>query len=221
MPLPFLRHLDPGESLGEILFGLIMVLTFTLGAGIAVRAGEGAGDARELLYAAIGCNIAWGIIDAVLYVMGQVFARSRRVRLLRAINAASDETAALAAIRAELEPGLESITQKEDRDQLYRSVHVLVTRSESPKARVTRDDLMGAVAVFSLVVMTALPAAAPFLLIDDPWLALRLSNLLLTILLFIVGYRWARHTNANPWLAGLAVTALGVVLVAIAIPLGG
>jgi VIT1/CCC1 family predicted Fe2+/Mn2+ transporter len=81
--------------------------------------------------------------------------------------------------------------------------------------------LMGAVAVFSLVVMTALPAAAPFLLIDDPWLALRLSNLLLTILLFIVGYRWARHTNANPWLAGLAVTALGVVLVAIAIPLGG
>ena len=161
MPLPFLRHLDPGESLGEILFGLIMVLTFTLGAGIAVRAGEGAGDARELLYAAIGCNIAWGIIDAVLYVMGQVFARSRRVRLIRAINAASDETAALAAIRAELEPGLESITQKEDRDQLYRSVHVLVTRSESPKARVTRDDLMGAVAVFSLVVMTALPAAAP------------------------------------------------------------
>ena len=99
-------------SLGEILFGLIMVLTFTLGAGIAVRAGEGAGDARELLYAAIGCNIAWGIIDAVLYVMGQVFARSRRGRLLRAINAASDETAALAAIRAELEPVLSRSRRK-------------------------------------------------------------------------------------------------------------
>jgi hypothetical protein len=86
--LPFMRHLDPSESLGEILFGLIMVLTFTLGAGVAVRTGEGAGDTRELLYAAIGCNIAWGIIDAVLFVMGKVFVRSRRVRLLRAIKAA-------------------------------------------------------------------------------------------------------------------------------------
>ncbi len=28
------RFLDPGDSLSEILFGLIMTLTFTLGAGI-------------------------------------------------------------------------------------------------------------------------------------------------------------------------------------------
>jgi len=221
MCLPFLRHLDPGESLGEILFGLIMVLTFTLGASIAIRVGEGAGDARELLYAAIGCNIAWGVIDAVLYVMGQVFARSRRVRLIRAIRAAPNEVAALTAIRNEMGPDLESITQEEDRDRLYRSIYASVARSEPPKTRVTRDDLMGAITVFLLVFMTALPGAAPFLFIDDAWLALRLSNLLLTILLFLVGYRWAHHTEANPWLAGLAVTALGVVLVALAIPLGG
>jgi VIT1/CCC1 family predicted Fe2+/Mn2+ transporter len=219
--VPFLRHLDPGESLGEILFGLIMVLTFTLGASIAIRVGEGAGDARELLYAAIGCNLAWGIIDAVLYVMGNVFARSRRVRLIRAIKAAPDEVAALTAIRNEMEPGLESITQEGDRDRLYRSIYTSVARSEPQKTRVTRDDLMGAIAVFLLVFITALPAAAPFLLVNDLWLGLRLSNLLLIILLFLVGYRWAHHTDANPWLAGLAVTALGVLLVAVAIPLGG
>jgi VIT1/CCC1 family predicted Fe2+/Mn2+ transporter len=120
-----------------------------------------------------------------------------------------------------MEPGLESVTQEDDRDRLYRSVYALVARSEPPRARVTRNDLMGAIAVFWLVFMTAMPAAAPFLLVDDPWLALRLSNLLLTILLFVVGYRWARHTNANPWLSGLGVMALGIVLVAIAIPLGG
>ena len=148
-----------------------MVLTFTLGAGIAIRTGEGAGDTGELLYAAIGCNIAWGIIDAVLYVMGKVFVRSRRVRLVRAIKAAPNEFAALAAIRDEMEPGLELVTQEEDRDRLYRSVYALVARSEPTRARVTRDDLMGTIAVFLLVFMTALPAAAPFLLVDDPWLA--------------------------------------------------
>ena len=219
--LSFLRHLDPEESLGEILFGLIMVLTFTLGAGIAVRTGEGAGTARELLYAAIGCNIAWGIIDGALYVMGNIFERSRRIRLIRAIRSAPDEAAALAAIRSELEPDLESIAGAEDRDRLYRGVLASAVRSEPIRARVTRDDLLGAVAVFLLVFATALPAAAPFVLIGDPWLALRLSNALLVGLLFIVGHRWARYTNANPWLAGLGVMMLGVALVAVAIPLGG
>ncbi len=219
--MPLLRYLGPEESLGEILFGLIMVLTFTLGAGIAIRAGEGAGSAQELLYAAIGCNIAWGIIDAVLYIMGKVFVRSRRVRLARAIKAAPDEVTALAAIRGEMEADLEPITQEGDRYRLYRGVYELITRSELPRTRVTRDDLIGAVTVFFLVFMTALPAAAPFLLVSDSWLALRLSNLLLTILLFVVGYLWARHTIANPWFAGVGVMALGIVLVVVAIALGG
>jgi len=219
--LSFLRYLSPAESVGEILFGLIMVLTFTLGAAIAVGAGEGEGSARELLYAAIGCNIAWGIIDAVLYILGSKFVRGRRARLFRAIKAAPDESSALAAIRQEIEPGLESITREEDRDRLYRGIHALIMSYEPARTRVTRDDLMGAVAVFVLVFATALPAAVPFLLVDDPQLALRLSNLILIALLFIVGYRWALHTDTNPWLAGLGVMIIGVVLVAIAIPLGG
>lgn len=217
----FLRYLDPADSLGEILFGLIMVLTFTLGAGIAVRTGEGAGSARELMYAAIGCNIAWGIIDAALHVMGAVFVRSRRSRLARAIKAAPDETSALAVIREEIDPELESMTRKEDRERLYHGILALIAHAEPRRTTVAGRDLLEAVNVFLLVVLTAFPAAAPFLLIDDPWLALRLSNLLLIGLLFVVGYHWARHTNANPWIAGVGVMLLGVVMVAIAIPLGG
>jgi len=61
------RHLDTSDALAEILFGLIMVLTFTLAAGFV--ASEGAAGVRELMLAAIGCNLAWGIIDAAMYVM--------------------------------------------------------------------------------------------------------------------------------------------------------
>jgi len=53
------RYLDPASSLGEILFGLIMTLTFALGAGIIIEE-EGREGARQLLIAVIGCNIAWG-----------------------------------------------------------------------------------------------------------------------------------------------------------------
>ena len=77
------RYLDPASSLGEILFGLIMTLTFTLGAGIIIE-DEGREGARQLLIAVIGCNLAWGIIDAALYIVGRAIqskppaARSRK-----------------------------------------------------------------------------------------------------------------------------------------------
>jgi hypothetical protein len=80
---------------------------------------------------------------------------------------------------------------------------------------------MGALAVLLLVTATALPAAAPFFVVRDLQLALRISNWLLVALLFVVGRRWARHTDASPWGAGLASMGLGVLLVAIAIALGG
>ena len=62
--------------MGEILFGLIMTLTFTLAAGIVIQE-EGRAGAREMLIGILGCNLAWGIIDGVLYVLGQVFERGR------------------------------------------------------------------------------------------------------------------------------------------------
>jgi len=36
-----------------------------------------------------------------------------------------------------------------------------------------------------------------------------------------VGWRAARHTLARPWAAGLVFMLVGVLLVALAIPLGG
>ena len=78
------RYLDPSTSLAEILFGVIMTLTFTLSAGMIIE-DEGRAGARELLIAVIGCNIAWGIIDAALFLVGQLFDRGRLRRLGRAI----------------------------------------------------------------------------------------------------------------------------------------
>src|SRR6185312_16077288 len=66
------KYLDPATSMGEVLFGLIMTLTFTLGAGLIIEE-EGREGARQLLIATIGCNIAWGIIDGALYLAGQLF----------------------------------------------------------------------------------------------------------------------------------------------------
>ena len=84
-----------------------------------------------------------------------------------------------------------------------------------------REDLLGGLAAGWLVFACSFPAVLPFLFLDDPLLALRLSNLILLSLLFFIGWRAARHTLAKPWLAGVAFLLVGVLLVAVAIPLGG
>ena len=55
--------LEPIDRISEVLFGLIMVLTFT---GSLSVAEADRGEVRTMLIGALGCNIAWGIIDAVL-----------------------------------------------------------------------------------------------------------------------------------------------------------
>jgi len=82
------RYLDPASSLGEIMFGLIMTLTFTLGAGIIIE-DEGREGARELLIALIGCNIAWGVIDAAMYLVNELFTRGKRRRIAEAVREAA------------------------------------------------------------------------------------------------------------------------------------
>jgi VIT1/CCC1 family predicted Fe2+/Mn2+ transporter len=92
---------------------------------------------------------------------------------------------------------------------------------ELDRNRVTGEDLWAAIAVFWLVFLAALPAVVPFLLIQDPMIAMRTSNAVLITLLFTVGWRWAGYTGASRWRTAFLVTLLGVGLVSVAILLGG
>jgi hypothetical protein len=172
------RHLDPGERLGEILFGLIMVLTFTATARATL--GDSPEASRELLIAALGCNIAWGIIDGGMYIMTAMLDRAHHAR-----------DAALAA------GGVPEST------------------------RLTMDDLKGAFACFLLVVACTIPASVPFMFIDDAAVAIRASNALLLGMLFLAGFMWGGFASTSRWLSGVVFLIVGLILVLVAIALGG
>jgi hypothetical protein len=214
------RYLDPSTSLAEILFGLIMTLTFTLGAGLIIE-DEGRAGARELLIAVIGCNIAWGIIDGALYLVGQLFDRGRLRRLGRAIRVAPDRPASVRLVADELDPLLSDLLSPSETATLYARIADNVARKPAKATTITREDWLGAAVSFVLVVVSSIPAAIPFILIDDARLALRVSNAVLVALLFFTGYWWARYTVSRPWIAGVAFLVIGIVLVAAAIALGG
>ena len=223
--LPGLRiaaqHLDSGTRMGEILFGLIMTLTFTLGAGLVLEQ-EGREGARALLVATIGCNIAWGLIDGVFYVLGRVFERGRRARLAKEVRAAVTPADAERRLADELDEPLATLADEPARRALYTAIaHRLAGEAAAPGTRVTRSDLMGGFWAGWLVFACSFPAAIPFFLVDEPHVALRISNLLLLALLAIVGYRAGREAHARPWVSAATFVVAGLLLVIAAIALGG
>ena len=206
--------------MGEILFGLIMTLTFTLAAGIVIEE-EGRTGARAMLIGILGCNLAWGIIDGVLYVLGQVFERGRLRRIGFHLRQATSDAQARRMVADELDETLTSMTDESTRHSLYQSIVERARSAPQMVNRVRRADLLGGLAAGWLVFACSFPAVLPFLLLDDPRMALRVSNAILLGLLFFVGWRWARHTLAKPWIAGVTFLLVGLLLVALAIPLGG
>jgi len=214
------RYLDPGETLGEVLGGFIMALTFTLGARLFTAAGQL--EAHELIVAVVGCNVAWGVIDATLFVLNSLFYRSRHARFFRALKNVRSEAEALAAVEEEF--GLEEeplAVLPEDRARVYQSLLALSAHATPARKGLRRQDFIAAVIVFLLVSATAVPGVIPLLLIADPNFALHVSNWILILLLFAVGYWWGRYTDAPPWRVGLTALLLGVFMVFVAVALGG
>ena len=213
------RHLDPASRLSEILFGLIMVLTVTLTAGFAVAEGER--GVRQLLLAAIGVNVAWGIIDAIMYLMNCMVVRRGKMRLVEAVQRAPGSEAALDLVRNRVEPELQELLPPEEAQAFSKSVLKHITKAHVTGRILTKEDLYGALACFWLVVVSCLPAAIPFLIFNRPQVALRISNLLLLAGLFYVGQKWARYAGKNQILIGSGMIAVGLALVGVAILLGG
>ena len=200
------RHLDPGSHMGEALFGLIMTLTFTLGADLVIAA-RGHEGARQMVVGILGCNLAWGLIDGVVYVLGCAFERARLHRIACEVQAAPSPLRARQLVAAELDELLVPVTDARQRDSLYAAIVRRVKTAPIAPQPLTRKDLLGGLESGLLVFACSVPAVLPFLLFGEPRFALRVSNTILLALLYYLGYRHAKHTLARPWIAGRATTA--------------
>ena len=68
------RILSPVDRVSEVIFGLIMALTFTGSLSVAEAGRE---EVRTVLIGALGCNLAWGLVDGVMYVVTALVERAR------------------------------------------------------------------------------------------------------------------------------------------------
>jgi len=210
------RVLDPHEPISEVLFGLIMVLTFTGSLSVAEAGRE---DVRVMLIGALGCNFAWGIIDGVLYLMGSLAEKGRKLLTLQSIRKATDPQKAQGLVAGALPPVIASILQPAELDSIRERLNQI---PEPPAiARLDKSDWLGALAVFLLVFLSIFPVAIPFMLAHNARFAMRVSNAVAVVMLFVTGFAYGRAVGRSPKLFGLAMVVLGVVLVGLTIALGG
>lgn len=210
------RPLEPMERISEVLFGLIMVLTYTCSFSVA---GAGREEVRTMLVGALGCNLAWGLIDAVFYLMGNFSVLGQGILRLRALQQAASPAEAHRIIADALPPLLASVLSSADLEHMRQELNRVPNLPTQPRLR--KDDWLGAVGVFLIVVLSTFPVAIPFALIREARLALRVSNGIAIVMLFLAGYAFGRHAGHRPLGMGLTMVILGVVLVAITISLGG
>ena len=208
--------LDPIERTSEILFGVIMVLTFTSSISVAE---SGRAETREVLVAALGCNVAWGIVDAAFYLMSSVIARARGIRILRTIRENRDQELSQRLILDALPESVSAVLTPPEVEELR--VRLARHPDAAAHAMLSRRDIVGAVAVFLLVFLSTLPISIPFLLFPEIGFAMRASNAVAIAMLFGMGWTLGKHIGRSGWGAGLLMVGLGLVLVAITIALGG
>jgi hypothetical protein len=214
--LPSKRILTANERIAEVLFGLIMVLTFTGSLSVATA---GQAEVRTMLIGALGCNLAWGIIDGIFYLMGCLAERGHNLRAWRAFKRAATPEVAHRVISRLLPSAMaRTLTSTE-----YEAMRLkLVELPEPPKRPgLRKGDFLGAITVLFWVFITTFPVAIPFLIFQNVSHATRASNAVGIVLLFISGYAFGRISEYQPWLTGLAMVLIGGALVALTIALGG
>lgn len=215
-PITESRILNPIDRTSEILFGLIMALTFTC--TISVINTDKA-DVKEMLIGAIGCNIAWGFVDAVMFLLMTITEKGRGLTVFNFVRKTEDIKKAHQFIADALPPTIASLMQPEELETLRKKLVQMPNAPADNKLTIT--DFKMAAGIFILVFLSTFPIAIPFILIGDLQTALRTSNIVAIVMMFICGWYLAKYAGHNRLIMGIIMSLIGISLVLITIALGG
>ena len=208
--------LDPLDRISEVLYGLIMILTYM---GTIRVSTDGEQQVIALLWAALGGSFAWALIDSIMYLMGAVLERGHSVRKLKEIYNSDSPEKARKIIREGIDPLIEECLGEDAIETIYEKIK----KSPEPTKKTTLilKDFIIAIEIFLLMFAGTLPVALPFIFIDNVSMAIHVSNAAALLLLFTGGYFLAKYAGFKPLTTALSYTGIGIILIVITIALGG
>jgi hypothetical protein len=208
--------LNPVDRVSEMLFGLFMALTFV---GAVSVADQGDAQIRTMFIAALGCNLAWGLVDAVMYLVRTVTDRGRLLTLIRSVRSAPDAASGRTLIEGSLSKVAAGLVSTAEIEAMRGRIVALTTLPARPM--LNRDDLIAALAIFLIVVASTFPVVLPFMMIEDVGTAKNVSRAVALVMLFAGGLALGRHAGYGSWKVGFQMAGLGTALVVAINALGG
>lgn len=211
------KYTPPSDRFAEILCGLIMVLTFTLAGGIAKA------DAKEIILGAAGCAIAWGIIDGTILLLNTLFQRGRRMKLIERAQGVS-HSEAVDMLRREFDEQYAEVISSPTRELVYQDITNNIATTPIKRPTITKNDIMGAIGLVTIESICSLFAIVPLLILGNEWYALRVSNITLLVVMAMVAFHWAGWagwTGVGRVLISAAICSMGILMVVVAILMGG
>ena len=208
--------LGPVDRVSELLFGLFMALTFV---GAVSVAESGREQIRTMFAAALGCNLAWGLVDAVMYLVRTVTDRGRLLTLVRSVKAAPDAGTGRAIIERSLSRVTAALVSSVEIEAMRGRIVALPSVPTRPTLE--SNDLLAAATIFLIVVASTFPVVLPFWLIQDVGTAKMVSRAIALAMLFFGGLALGRYAGYGSWKAGFVMMGLGFGLVVAINALGG
>jgi hypothetical protein len=208
--------LSPVEAVSEMCFGLYMAITFT-GAMSAIT--PGGGEVRDMAIGAFGCNIAWGLVDAVMFLVRTITERARTLNLALAVRGAHDAAAGRKHVARALSSVASKLVTETEIEAVRARIAAMPDLPERP--HLYRRDALAAVLIFFIVVAATVPLVVPFYFTSDVETAKQASRLVALAMLF-AGGRWlGLHAGYGGLRTGFLMMGLGAAVIVAIMAFGG
>ena len=208
--------LDPDDRITEILTGIIITLTFTCTLSL-VKTDQN--SVTDMLAGATSSAIAWGFIDAVMYLFMTLIDKEHTLTFVNFVHKSKDIDRVHQVIVDDIPSAIANLMKPEEIEGIRNKI---VNLPEPPlKYKLKFDDYRTAGGIFLLVFFATVPISIPFILIKDMQVALRVSNIIAILMMFFCGMGLGKYAGRNRFVLGTLTSLIGIVLVAITIFLGG
>jgi hypothetical protein len=210
------RYLTTAETLTEVVFGLLMAMTITNTIWYLLDVSKQQ-VAVSVLAATLGCNLAWGLADGTLMVLRDYYDRARFARMLERGKGAVNED----DLHSEIEDSIIGVLDEEGQEQVEQALLRYAAKEGALDYHVRLRDGLDVVMCVVLNVLAVFPIVLPFAILPSPGDAVLASNAIGIVMLFLIGFTWAKASFRNRLLAGGLMGLIGFALLTVLILLGG
>ena len=145
------------DRASEMLFGLFMALTFVGAVSVATA---GRQEIHTMFAAALGCNLGWGLVDAIMYLVDTATDRGHSRSLVQSVRANPDPVAGGALIERSLPPAIAGLVSTTEIEAIRERV-VALPPPLPERPSLNRTDLLAALAICLIVVVGTFLSSCP------------------------------------------------------------